>query len=157
MSVWRDLVAELGASAPKLVIVGKRGWNSAEIVAALEQEAARGHVIEVAGLPTRDYRVLLDHCSALLAPSFAEGFGLPVAEALAVGAPVIAADIAPFREQGGDRLTYRDPQSSQEWREAICACAASGPRSQSSSAGRAKAATSQVDYLKAFDEFLQRL
>jgi glycosyltransferase involved in cell wall biosynthesis len=157
LSIWRDLVDKLGAGAPKLVIVGKRGWNSAGVIAALEQEAARGHVIEVAGLPTRDYRILLDHCCALLAPSFAEGFGLPVAEALAAGTPVIAADILPFREQGGDHVTYLDPQSPQAWRDAIRARAATGPRSGPSLAGRAGTVTLKAGYFQAFDDFLQRL
>jgi glycosyltransferase involved in cell wall biosynthesis len=81
LRVWRELVKKHGRDAPKLVIVGKRGWNNAAIVESLQDEALRGHVIEVAGLPTPDYKRLLDHCRALLAPSFAEGFGLPVAEA----------------------------------------------------------------------------
>ena len=85
LDVWRELVTIHGATAPKLVIVGNRGWNSEKTIHALEDEFLRGHVIEVAGLPTCDYKKLLDHCRALLAPSFAEGFGLPVAEAPQLG------------------------------------------------------------------------
>jgi glycosyltransferase involved in cell wall biosynthesis len=82
-------------------------------------EALHGHVFEVTGLPTPDYKRLLDHSRALLAPSFAEGFGFPVAEALASGVPVIASDIAPFREQGDEGAVYLDPLSIGSWRRAV--------------------------------------
>jgi glycosyltransferase involved in cell wall biosynthesis len=42
----------------------------------------------------------------LLAPSSIEGFGLPVAEALLAGCPVVCSDIAAFREVGADRCRY---------------------------------------------------
>jgi glycosyltransferase involved in cell wall biosynthesis len=158
LNVWRELVTRQGADAPKLVIVGNRGWNSENIVAALDSEASRGHVIEVAGLPTRDYKRLLDHCQALLAPSFAEGFGLPVAEALAAKTPVIASDIPPFREQSGERLTYLDPLSERDWREAILNLPASQPESRSSlAAADLMGESSETAYLSAVDDFLKGL
>ena len=119
LRVWRELVKKHGCDAPKLVIVGKRGWNNAAIVESLQDEALRSHVIEVAGLPTPDYKRLLDHCRALLAPSLAEGFGLPVAEALKAGATVIASDIPPFREQDGKNIAFLDPRSDQAWRKTV--------------------------------------
>ena len=76
LRVWRDLIRKKGRDAPKLVVVGKRGWKNAEIVAALEDPALREHVIEVSGLPTPDYKRLLDHCRAL-GPFIGRGFWLP--------------------------------------------------------------------------------
>jgi len=64
---------------------------------------------------------------AVLMPSFAEGFGLPVAEALAAGVPVIASDIAVLRETGGDVPDYIDPLDGPGWMAAIADYA--GPRS----------------------------
>jgi glycosyltransferase involved in cell wall biosynthesis len=158
LRVWRDLVARYGGDAPKLVVVGKRGWNSAEIIAALQDEALRGHVIEVAGLPTPDYKRLLDHSRALLAPSFAEGFGFPVAEALASGVPVIASDIPPFREQGAQGVQHHDPQSEEAWRRAIVDVAFAAPQTP-----RERRASIRVEpaeesgRLGKLDEFLRRL
>jgi len=56
---------------------------------------------------------------ALLSPSFIEGYGLPVVEALALGEPVIASDIASHREIGGDRVRLIDPLDGPAWKAAI--------------------------------------
>ncbi|WP_312015258.1 glycosyltransferase [Bradyrhizobium liaoningense] len=50
-------------------------------------------------------------------PSFAEGFGIPIIEALAANTPVLCSDIAVFREVAGELAEYFDPFST----EAICA------------------------------------
>ncbi|MBL8525313.1 MAG: glycosyltransferase, partial [Betaproteobacteria bacterium] len=62
---------------------------------------------------------LLKGARALLFPSLAEGFGLPLAEALAAGVPAIVSDIAVFREHGGDVPEYVDPLDGPGWKSAI--------------------------------------
>jgi glycosyltransferase involved in cell wall biosynthesis len=120
LTVWRDLAARLGPATPKLVLVGKRGWHNENVLDLLERCAAlRPHVIEASGLSTPALRCLLAGARAALAPSFAEGFGLPVAEAAAAGAPVIASDIGVFHEIAADSLDYVDPLDGLGWREAI--------------------------------------
>jgi glycosyltransferase involved in cell wall biosynthesis len=157
LGIWRDLVKKYGQDAPKLLVVGKRGWNGADIIAALEDEFLRDHVIEVCGLPTRAYKRLLEHSLALLAPSFAEGFGLTVAEALAVGVPVIASDIPPFREQGGADVAYLDPNSSDEWRKAIVKIAEKSGRNGKSSGISRPRLSSRKAFLNELDSFLAGL
>jgi glycosyltransferase involved in cell wall biosynthesis len=61
-------------------------------------------------------------------PSFAEGYGMPVAEALSVGTPVICSDIAALREVGGLVPDYLDPLDGPGWRAAILDHATLGPR-----------------------------
>jgi glycosyltransferase involved in cell wall biosynthesis len=59
----------------------------------------------------------------LLAPSLVEGFGLPVAEALLAGCPVVCSDIPAFRELGGDRCLYipLNAVAEETFADAICA------------------------------------
>jgi glycosyltransferase involved in cell wall biosynthesis len=120
LQVWRELVARHGADAPKLVIVGAR-WGAGDAVAELldRDEALRNQVAEVAGLPTPALRRLLRDARAALAPSFAEGFGLTVIEALTVGTPVIASDIPAHREAGGSDAIYIDPRDGAAWQAEI--------------------------------------
>jgi len=61
----------------------------------------------------------LRHARALLYPSFVEGFGLPIAEALSLGVPVIASDLSVFREFAGDVPEYADPLDGRHWLELI--------------------------------------
>jgi glycosyltransferase involved in cell wall biosynthesis len=129
LHVWRDIAAELGDRAPKLVVIGERGWENEHVIDLLERcPGLRGHVIEASGLSTPSVKRLILGARALLMPSFAEGYGLPVVEALAAGVPVIASDIPVFREVGGGRLMMIDPTDGPKWREAICAFAAEDSR-----------------------------
>lgn len=124
LNVWRALAARSVARTPKLIIVGKRGWKNENVVDLLERCPALGpHVIEASGLSTPALRRLLAGARALLMPSFAEGFGLPVAEAMAAGIPVIASDIEIFREIGDDALDFIDPLDGLGWLDAIAAYA----------------------------------
>jgi glycosyltransferase involved in cell wall biosynthesis len=60
-------------------------------------------------------------------PSFVEGFGLPVVEALQLGTPVIASDLPVYREIVGDKPTYLDPNDVKAWAETIADFAEEGP------------------------------
>jgi glycosyltransferase involved in cell wall biosynthesis len=53
-------------------------------------------------------------------PSFAEGFGLPIIEAFAVGTPVIASDLPTHQEIAGDLAVYRPPTDTAGWLADIC-------------------------------------
>jgi glycosyltransferase involved in cell wall biosynthesis len=120
LHIWRQLVQDLGDRAPALVVAGKRGWNNESAVGLLERSyAISRHVVEVAGLPTPALKRLMDNARAVLAPSLSEGFGLQVAEGITAGVPVIAADIAAFREQRAPGVTLINPLDGLGWLEAI--------------------------------------
>ena len=116
LHIWRELVRRQGTMAPKLILVGTRGWENENIVDMLERcEAIRSHVLEVSGLTTPSLRHLMAHARALLMPSFAEGYGLPIAEALASGFPVIASDIPVFREVAKGAAKLLGPIDGESW------------------------------------------
>ncbi|MDE2363474.1 MAG: glycosyltransferase [Hyphomicrobiales bacterium] len=157
--VWRRLVGRKGKDAPKLVVVGKRGWHCEEIVSAMHNPDLKGTVIEASGLSTDAYRSLLAQACALLSPTFAEGFGLPVAEALAAGVPTIVSDIPSHRELGGATPLYLDPTRMLDWYDAVEA-RSSIPRQISGQATAGIAGHRPVDpkrYVRDFDLFLGSL
>jgi glycosyltransferase involved in cell wall biosynthesis len=120
LNLWRRLAERHGAATPKLVIIGKRGWLNRNVVDMMSRcPALRANVTEASGLSTPGLRSLLAGARALLMPSFAEGYGLPVAEAIAARIPVIASDLEVFREFGGDGPLYLDPLDGIGWLQAI--------------------------------------
>jgi glycosyltransferase involved in cell wall biosynthesis len=118
--VWQRIVAELGDAAPLLVIVGQRGWEADQATALLDRAPdLEGHVIELGKSDDRELAGLIAGARALLMPSLAEGFGLPVAEALELGTPVIASHLPVFREFADDIPTYVDRLDGPAWRKTI--------------------------------------
>lgn len=120
LRMWRRLVERMGSSAPRLLIIGQRGWEADHALAMLDRcEALRGHVIELGRCYDEELARLLGGARALLMPSFAEGFGLPLVEALELGAPVIASDLPVFREIAGDIPTYLPSWDGVGWERAV--------------------------------------
>lgn len=119
LTLWARLAERRGAQTPRLVIVGRRGWEYEAVVDHLERSpAVLRFVHEVADLRDGELGSLVGGARALLAPSLAEGFDLAALEALALGTPVIASDIAAHRELAiGARLV--DPLDGPGWLAAI--------------------------------------
>jgi len=95
-----DIWEELGSGPPPLFLVGRRGWECPAFFARLD--AGVPGVTELPDLDDTARTALVAGARALLFPSLAEGFGLPPAEALALGTPVICGPSAICREVLGD-------------------------------------------------------
>jgi glycosyltransferase involved in cell wall biosynthesis len=120
LNLWRRLAGELGDQAPLLVLIGQRGWETENVVDMLERcPGLRGIVLERNNLPDAEMVGLIKHASALLLPSFAEGFGFPLIEAFELGTPAICSDIPALRETGGDVAEFIDPLDGPGWRTAV--------------------------------------
>lgn len=132
LNLWRHFAEFLPASnIPRLVIIGKRGWENEQVLDMLDRcPALEHHVEEVSGCSDAQLAALLRGARALLMPSFAEGFGMPVAEALSVGVPVICSDIPAHHEVGGTVPDYVDPLDGAGWKALIQDFAICGPAYQ---------------------------
>jgi glycosyltransferase involved in cell wall biosynthesis len=120
LHLWRELAATRPGSLPRLFVVGQRGWECENVVDLLERSAPlKGLVVERNDCGDEELGTLLHHAQALLMPTFAEGFGMPVTEALAAGLPVIVSDLPVFREIAGDIPEYVDPIDGRRWRELV--------------------------------------
>lgn len=121
LHLWRRMVKQRGKEAtPQLILIGKRGWENENILDLLERcPALQELVIEENGLSDEDVAGLLKASNGLLFPSFVEGYGLPVTEAMSLGIPCICADIPVLHEIGEEKLLYIDPLDSLAWQKAI--------------------------------------
>lgn len=152
LHLWRAMVAARGGGAPKLIIVGRRGWENEGALDMLERcRVIRGCVIEVTGLSSPVLRRLMDNARGMLAPSFCEGYGLPVAEARAAGVPLLASDLSVFREIAGAGAAYLDPLDGPGWIEAITRLAQTNPGAAPCEASPGPA---WEDYFAGVEEFL---
>jgi glycosyltransferase involved in cell wall biosynthesis len=120
LNIWRELAREMGSAAPVLHIVGHRGWENEHVLDLMERcEAIQPLVIEHGQMSDRSLAQLLAGARALLLPSFAEGYGLPVGEALTLGTPVICSDLPVLREVGQETPDYLDPLDGLGWKKAL--------------------------------------
>lgn len=92
-----------------LVIAGNDRTPYGETIRNLVKELGMGERVHMTGpVDDRLRFALYAHCTALLMPSLAEGFGLPVVEALSLGKPVFASRATSLPEVGGEAARYFD-------------------------------------------------
>lgn len=120
LQVWRQLIRRTGDRTPRLVLIGQWGVNADHVRAMLHGDAVlREHVTMLTRCPDAELGGWIAGARALLMPTLAEGFGLPVAEALALSTPVIASDLPCFREIGQGVPVLLDPHDVAAWERAI--------------------------------------
>ena len=104
-----EIFARLRVRVPGLLLVmaGKPWTPAMRRVASLHKLG--NSAIGLTGASEEDLRALYSRAEALVFPSLEEGFGWPVAEALACGCPVVTSNRAPMTEVGGESAVYADP------------------------------------------------
>ncbi len=122
----------------ELVVAGPVGWESENTLARLR--AAPAGVRYLGYVPEADLPALTAGASAFVYPSLYEGFGLPVAQAMAAGVAVITSNVSSLPEVAGDAAMLVDPRSVSELRAALESLIESAPlRAQLGARGRERA------------------
>jgi glycosyltransferase involved in cell wall biosynthesis len=108
---YRKLLEGAASLDTDLVIVGSKvhGWNSEEVFQLADDPMLKGRVHLLGTVVDEELIALMTGCTVFAYPSFYEGFGLPVLEAMACGAPVVTSDISSMPEVGGNAAVYVDP------------------------------------------------
>ena len=94
---------------PQLVLVGKKAWLYGETLRAVERHGVSGRTVFTGYVSERDLPALYSGALCFVYPSYFEGFGLPVLEAMQCGVPVVAGDRASLPEVVGDAGLLVDP------------------------------------------------
>ena len=103
----------------QLLLVGGRGWADEPIFAAHARSGAGEAVHFVGTLAEDDLAGLYSHAGVFALPSLYEGFGLPVLEAMACGAPVLCSNAGPLPEVAGDAAVLLKPEDPFAWARAM--------------------------------------
>jgi glycosyltransferase involved in cell wall biosynthesis len=93
----------------KLVLVGKIGWKSEDVVKRLRTSRWRDDIVHLDYLERSTLAAVYAGAEVFVFPSLYEGFGFPLLEAMAYGVPTIAARSSSLPEVGGDATLYFDP------------------------------------------------
>jgi alpha-1,3-rhamnosyl/mannosyltransferase len=110
LEAWPAVRAEAAGAAAQLLVVGPEGWKDRALARRIERIAPLG-VRRIGRLPEAELADLFRGALALVYPSLYEGFGLPVAEALAAGVPAIVARDTSPAEVAGEAGVHCDPEA----------------------------------------------
>lgn len=93
----------------KLLVAGRLAWHYEEVIEKLKSYKYRNDVVLLGYLPEEQLAAVTAAAYAMVYPSFFEGFGLPIIEAMQSGVPVITSNASSMPETGGNAALYADP------------------------------------------------
>lgn len=111
--------ARLGDLAPPLVIVGQDDPNFPQLQDLINEVASGQRVIQFKHMGDDVLPAVMRHATVFAYPAFAEGFGMPVAEAMASGVPVITSNVTSLPEVAGDGAVLCDPYDEEDLYRAL--------------------------------------
>lgn len=109
--VLQAFASMLDAVPHDLVLVGARGWDDEEVWSTIHDSSIRDRVRFLGFVDDADLNVLYRNATAYVMASLFEGFGLPVAEAMAGGCPVVVSTTTSLPEVAGDGGILVSPTS----------------------------------------------
>lgn len=110
---------KMKTNSVKLVLAGKLGFGYEKIQAFIKAHQLTQRVVELGWIAEEDLPYLMNGAEIFVFPSFYEGFGLPVLEAMACGTPVIASRASALPEVAGEAAVLVEPRDERRWAEAI--------------------------------------
>lgn len=115
-----------------LVLVGPPPWGDTSYGPYHRELLASGHLLQLTGVGDGTLRWLYENCAVALSPSRAEGFGLPAAEAIDFGAPLVTSQDPALIEVSGDRAPHLPADDVDAWTAAVLRHleTSSGPRAR---------------------------
>ncbi len=115
-----EAFAQIASSELQLVVAGGKGWMYEQVFQTVERLGLQERVLFPQFVSDDDLPALYAGATLFVYPSLYEGFGLPVAEAMACGAPVVSSNASSLPEVGGDAVLYFDPRDVDAMVEIIC-------------------------------------
>ncbi|MEH2125609.1 glycosyltransferase family 4 protein [Nostoc sp.] len=103
----------------QLILIGKKGWNYEPIFAAIENSPWANQIHHLNYLSNELVALFYSKADVFVYPSYYEGFGLPVLEAMTLGAPTISSNTSSIPEVAGDAAILIDPSDFVQLAEAI--------------------------------------
>jgi glycosyltransferase involved in cell wall biosynthesis len=103
----------------QLVLIGQKGWHHQPIFAAIESSHWRSQIHHLDYLSDELVALFYSKAEAFVYPSYYEGFGLPVLEAMTLGAPVITSNTSSLPEVAGDAALFVNPDDPMDLVDAI--------------------------------------
>jgi alpha-1,3-rhamnosyl/mannosyltransferase len=103
----------------RLVLIGGIGWNSDIIMAQIEEGVREGWVLRPGFVSDEELVLFYQHAKLFVYPSAYEGFGLPVAEAMACGVPVIISNRTSLPEVADGAALVIEPDDHEEFVRAL--------------------------------------
>lgn len=114
-----DKIKHMDTTGLKLVVVGSKVWWQDELADAYDNMAYQSDVIMPGHVEPEELSALLSAAEALVYPSYFEGFGIPILEAMYAETAVIASRTTSMPEVGGDAVLYIDPANPDDIAHAI--------------------------------------